>query len=80
MLDVHAICVSPAAPGPHSSHCAWDCFVATTAVREWQDLEIGQHAAHLRYGRDVVVAPWDPDDAVCLRRRLLTWQGGAAIS
>jgi photosystem II stability/assembly factor-like uncharacterized protein len=27
---------------------------------EWQDLGIGRHAAHLRYGRDVVVAPWDP--------------------
>jgi photosystem II stability/assembly factor-like uncharacterized protein len=26
----------------------------------WTDLNIGQHAAHLRYGRDVVVAPWDP--------------------
>lgn len=31
MLDVHAICVSPAAP--RSSHCGWVCFVATTAVR-----------------------------------------------
>ena len=27
---------------------------------EWHDLKIGKHAAHLRYGRDVVVAPWDP--------------------
>ena len=27
----------------------------------WTDLNIGQHAAHLRYGRDIVVAPWDPN-------------------
>jgi photosystem II stability/assembly factor-like uncharacterized protein len=35
-------------------------FRSTDRGEHWQDLEIGQHAAHLHYGRDIVVAPRDP--------------------
>jgi photosystem II stability/assembly factor-like uncharacterized protein len=60
MLDVHAICVSPAAPDSPLLALRMGLFRGENRAAAWTDLNIGQHAAHLRYGRDVVVAPWDP--------------------
>jgi len=59
MLDVHAICVSPAAPDQPFLALRMGLFRGENRGEAWTDLNIGQHAAHLRYGRDVVVAPWD---------------------
>jgi photosystem II stability/assembly factor-like uncharacterized protein len=60
MLDVHAICVSPAEPDSPFLALRMGLFKGEDRGTAWTDLNIGQHAAHLRYGRDVVVAPWDP--------------------
>ena len=60
MLDVHAICVSPAAPETAVPGAAHGVVPRRESRRGMADLNIGKHAAHLRYGRDVVVAPWDP--------------------
>lgn len=60
MLDVHAICVSPLAPEAPILALRMGLFRARDRGAHWADLNIGQHAAHLRYGRDIVVAPWDP--------------------
>jgi photosystem II stability/assembly factor-like uncharacterized protein len=59
MLDVHAICVSPTAPGTAILALRMGLFRTEDRGETWQDLGIGQHAAHLRYGRDIVVAPQD---------------------
>ncbi|MSP00214.1 MAG: hypothetical protein EXR07_04060 [Acetobacteraceae bacterium] len=59
MLDVHAICVSPAAPGTAFLALRMGLFRSDNGGASWDDLGIGEHAAHLRYGRDIVVAPWD---------------------
>jgi photosystem II stability/assembly factor-like uncharacterized protein len=61
MLDVHAICVSPAAPQAAFLALRMGLFRSDDNGATWNDLGIGQHAAHLRYGRDIVVAPWDPN-------------------
>ncbi len=61
MLDVHAICVSPAAPGTAFLALRMGLFRSDNGGETWDDLGIGRHAAHLRYGRDIVVAPWDPN-------------------
>lgn len=61
MLDVHAICVSPAAPETPFLALRMGLFRGEDRGMHWTDLNIGQHAAHLRYGRDIVVAPWDPN-------------------
>ncbi len=60
MLDIHALCVSPAAPDTPFLALRMGLFRGEDRGGAWSDLNIGQHAAHLRYGRDVVVAPWDP--------------------
>jgi photosystem II stability/assembly factor-like uncharacterized protein len=60
MLDVHAICVSPAAPETAFLAVRMGLFRGDNGGAEWQDLGIGKYAAHLRYGRDVVVSPSDP--------------------
>jgi photosystem II stability/assembly factor-like uncharacterized protein len=60
MLDVHAICVSSAAPETPFLALRMGLFRGEDRGMHWSDLNIGQHAAHLRYGRDIVVAPWDP--------------------
>jgi photosystem II stability/assembly factor-like uncharacterized protein len=59
MLDVHAICVSPSAPDSPFLALRMGLFRGENRGETWKDLNIGQHATHLRYGRDVVVAPWD---------------------
>ncbi len=61
MLDVHAICVSPAAPSTPFLALRMGLFRGGDDGSTWNDLGIGEHAAHLRYGRDIVVAPWDPN-------------------
>ena len=61
MLDVHAICVSPAAPEQPFLALRMGLFRGEYRGEAWTDLNIGKHAAHLRYGRDVVVAPWNPN-------------------
>ena len=61
MLDVHAICVSAAAPETPFLALRMGLFRGEDRGMHWTDLNIGQHAAHLRYGRDIVVAPWDPN-------------------
>jgi hypothetical protein len=60
MLDVHAICVSPAAPESPFVAPRMGLFRAEVRGSARTDLNTGQHAAHLRYGRDVVVVAWDP--------------------
>lgn len=60
MLDAHAICVSPAAPDTPFLAIRMGLFRGENRGSSWTDLHIGQHAAHLRYGRDIVVAPWNP--------------------
>jgi photosystem II stability/assembly factor-like uncharacterized protein len=59
MLDVHALCVSPAAPETPVLALRMGLFRGGHRGETWTDLKIGQHAAHLRYGRDIVVAPWN---------------------
>ena len=61
MLDVHAICVSSAAPETPFIALRMGLFRGEARGMHWTDLNIGQHAAHLRYGRDIVVAPWNPN-------------------
>ena len=61
MLDVHAICVSSAAPETPFLALRMGLFRGAGRGMRWTDLNIGQHAAHLRYGRDIVVAPWNPN-------------------
>lgn len=58
MLDVHAVCVSPAAAGTAFLALRMGLFCSDDGGTSWTDLGIGQYAAHLRYGRDIVVAPW----------------------
>jgi photosystem II stability/assembly factor-like uncharacterized protein len=62
MLDVHAIAVAQDRPGTAFLALRMGLFRTQDGGATWQDLGIGQHAAHLRYGRDIVVAPWDPTD------------------
>jgi photosystem II stability/assembly factor-like uncharacterized protein len=59
MLDVHAICVSSTVPGTAFLALRMGLFRTQDRGDTWQDLGIGQHAAHLRYGRDIVAAPQD---------------------
>jgi photosystem II stability/assembly factor-like uncharacterized protein len=62
MLDVHAISVSPDHPGTVFLALRMGLFGSHDRGATWQDLDIGQHAPHLRYGRDIVVTPWDASD------------------
>jgi len=64
MLDVHAICVSPAAPETPFLALRMGLFRGEERGLRWADLGIGRHAAHLRYGRDIVVAPGSPNTLV----------------
>jgi len=59
MLDVHAVC---SAPGAEYLALRMGLFRSLDRGASWQDLGIGQHAAHLRYGRDIVASPWDSTD------------------
>jgi photosystem II stability/assembly factor-like uncharacterized protein len=59
MLDVHALAVSPAAPDTPFLALRMGLFKGEHRGATWTDLGIGQHAARLRYGRDIVVAPWN---------------------
>jgi photosystem II stability/assembly factor-like uncharacterized protein len=61
MLDVHAVCVPPTEPGTAILALRMGLFRSEDRGGSWQDLGIGRHAAHLRYGRDIVSAPWNPD-------------------
>jgi len=60
MLDVHAICAAPAEPGTAFLALRMGLFRTRDRGETWQDLGIGQHAADLRYGRDIVASPQDP--------------------
>jgi photosystem II stability/assembly factor-like uncharacterized protein len=62
MLDVHAICVSPHRPDTVFLALRMGLFCSEDRGGTWHDLDIAQHAPHLRYGRDIVVAPWDTSD------------------
>jgi photosystem II stability/assembly factor-like uncharacterized protein len=59
MLDVHALCVARSAPDAPVLALRMGLFRAERRGEAWADLGIGKHAAHLRYGRDAVAAPWD---------------------
>jgi photosystem II stability/assembly factor-like uncharacterized protein len=61
MLDAHAICISPAAPETPFIALRMGLFRGESRGTRWTDLDIGRHASHLRYGRDIVVAPWNPN-------------------
>ena len=61
MLDVHAICISSSSPDTPFLALRMGLFRGDDRGMHWKDLNIGEHAAHLRYGRDIVVAPWDPN-------------------
>jgi photosystem II stability/assembly factor-like uncharacterized protein len=58
-LDVHAIC---SIPGASFLALRMGLFRSVDRGASWQDMGIGQHAAHLRYERDIVASPWDALD------------------
>jgi photosystem II stability/assembly factor-like uncharacterized protein len=59
MLDAHALCVSPAAPGRVVLAVRMGLFVSEARGMGWRDLEIGR-VSPLTYARDVRVSPHDP--------------------
>jgi hypothetical protein len=59
MLDVRAVC---SIPGASFLALRMGFFRSVDCGISWQNLGIWQHAAHLRYGRDIVVSPWDSSD------------------
>jgi photosystem II stability/assembly factor-like uncharacterized protein len=59
MLDGHAICVSPSAPGTAVVACRMGLFESADGGETWDDLELGR-SAHLPYSRDVRASVHDP--------------------
>lgn len=60
MLDTHAICSSPAAPGTLFLACRMGLFASRDWGTTWEDLEVGRSSA-LTYGRDIKLSPHDPN-------------------
>jgi photosystem II stability/assembly factor-like uncharacterized protein len=59
MLDMHAICTTPAAPDTAFIACRMGIFRSDDGARTWQDLEVGRQAP-FSYARDIRVSPHDP--------------------
>ncbi|MBI3513415.1 MAG: hypothetical protein HY060_05025 [Proteobacteria bacterium] len=59
MLDGHALCVSPAAPGTVIVAVRMGLFRSTDRGGSWRDMEVGRFSP-LTYGRDIRVSPHDP--------------------
>jgi photosystem II stability/assembly factor-like uncharacterized protein len=60
MLDSHALLVSDAAPGSVFLAVRMGLFRSDDRGKSWQDMEVGRFSP-LTYGRDVRVAPQDPN-------------------
>ncbi len=59
MLDVHALCVTPAAPGTLYIALRMGLFRSDDRGETWADMEIKRFSP-FSYGRDVRVSPQDP--------------------
>ena len=59
MLDGHALCVSPAAPGTVIVAVRMGLFRSTDRGGSWRDMEVGRFSP-VTYGRDIRVSPQDP--------------------
>ena len=62
MLDVHAVCLPAHEPGQPLLALRMGLFRSDDSGKSWRDLDIGRHARHLRYGRDIIVTPWASND------------------
>lgn len=60
MLDVHALCVTPAAPGTVYIALRMGLFRSDDRGENWTDMEIKRFSP-FSYGRDVRVSPQDPN-------------------
>ncbi|HSV81230.1 MAG TPA: hypothetical protein VLK85_18695 [Ramlibacter sp.] len=59
MLDHHAICATPAAPGSAFAACRMGVFRSDDGAETWRNLEVGRFSP-LTYARDIRVSPHDP--------------------
>jgi photosystem II stability/assembly factor-like uncharacterized protein len=59
MLDGHALCASPAAPGTVIVALRMGLFRSPDRGGHWKDMEVGRFSP-LRYSRDIRVSPHDP--------------------
>ena len=64
MLDGHAIAISPADPDAVILACRMGLFRSGDKGRSWQDMEMKRFSP-ITYGRDVRVAPQDPNTIYC---------------
>ena len=60
MLDTHALCATPAAPGTIFLACRMGIFASRDWGATWEDLEVGRFS-QLTYGRDIRLSPHDPN-------------------
>ncbi len=60
MLDTHAMCATPAAPGTIFLACRMGIFASRDWGATWEDLEVGRFS-EMTYGRDVRLSPHDPN-------------------
>lgn len=59
MLDAHALCMTPAAPGRVMMALRMGLFDSEDAGCHWRDMDIGRFSP-LTYARDIRVSPHDP--------------------
>jgi photosystem II stability/assembly factor-like uncharacterized protein len=59
MIDGHAVCASPVAPGTIFAGVRMGVFRSTDNGRNWDDIQMGK-TAHLTYCRDLQLSPHDP--------------------
>lgn len=59
MLDVHALCCTPAAPDSVFMACRMGIFASHDKGVTWRDLNISRFSPY-SYGRDIKVSPQDP--------------------
>ncbi len=60
MIDGHAVCTTPAAPGSVIYACRTGLFATDDLGKSWRSLNVGNYAP-IDYGRDVWVAIDDPN-------------------
>lgn len=60
MLDTHAMCATPAAPGTIFLACRMGIFASRDWGTTWEDLEVGRFS-EMTYGRDVRSSLHDPN-------------------
>lgn len=73
MLDVHAIC---SVPGASFLAPRMGLFRSVDGGASWQEFGIGQHAAHLRYGRDIGASSRDASHFFAC---VADWSRGVAV-